>query len=34
MDVRDKSTKIVYVCHSISAIMEDGIKNLVYACCY
>ena len=31
MDVSDRCTKIVYVRHSLSAIMEDGIQNLIYS---
>ena len=30
MDIHDRHTKIVYVCHSIYAIMEDGIQKLIY----
>ena len=34
MDVRDRRKKIVYVCHSVSAIMGDGMQNLIHVFCY
>ena len=34
MDVRDRRTEIVYACHSVSAIIEDIMQNLIYVFCY
>ena len=34
MDVRDRRKKIIYVSHSVSAIMEDGMQNLIPVFCY
>ena len=34
MDVRDRRKKLVHLCHSASAIMEDGMQSLIHVFCY